>query len=993
MKKSFGIIIFFFMILNVSFCHTLTVNGFSRTGVDANREVTLQAAEKIGMGFFNWEVTSGNVNLDDAESPRTTFLMPDEDVTIVANYISNAILTVNPGGETYVGSYKEKKSVAAPAQPNYTITYIGMGDDNTTDTAPKIFEKWTLDGEGSMNNEIANPVIYTYGDGAGILTANYTISSVTLPSPIKAGHTFLGWYTAAVGGNRVGGAGNSYTPSADSDPNITLYAQWTVNSYNLAVTPGDGVYPGEYNSQREVSSPSQTYTVTYVYGNGEPNESLEVEKPFYEWQLTGGGIINDSKADPVIYTYGASDGILNAIYNSTAINLPAPTYPGYALAGWYTEPTGGAKVGNGGASYSIASDVTLYAHWSDGAYEIDTTPLSYTTTLSDAVAVAASGNRITLLSDVTEMTSAVIPAEKSITLNLNGNTIVTSQSDYITVNGGLTIEDSGNGGIESSAANAKVINVMGLGNLVVKGGTLTATGETSYGIYSGSSTSTVTLGVLDENVNEVPAITGSSYGVYSLGTVKYYDGTTKGSLGSVHATISNTAPSLIFAEAMNEEDYIVGELIPSHVTTNLINFYNFKYVAGANKWSNINDKIIDLMGRNNGTPSGNAYTADHAFNFNGSSHWINLGARNIDNPTLEVVFNPDKVDTNMCIFSNAQSGGYSLELEAAGTLVMGVHINDAWRRARTTEPLEVGRKYHAIGTYDGTAVRLYLDGVEVATTPITGAITTTTNSTVLALGTNPNGTSKDGSLFDGKIYMARVYDRALSNSEVAQNYRAAIQGKDKHDIHTGGTVVNNGICTTCSTKYVNITGFQLNKVSKYTYYINGSKYTDKRTVFVAAGGSDADKIKDVYVKISADANIASGGITFASSDTSVATYSSSRITGKSGGFITLSATAGVWDDEIYGFIYNATLTSSATSSAYRAYTSKDGTYYDDTVNANSSEGYGKGYFILTSKYKYNSDPTYRYKIYGMYGANAKAAFCNTWVKYYSSGSRWGYFGL
>jgi len=47
-------------------------------------------------------------------------------------------------------------------------------------------------------------------------------SAVTLPTVTRSGYSFNGWFTAAVDGTRVGGAGDSFTP----DANVTLYAQW-----------------------------------------------------------------------------------------------------------------------------------------------------------------------------------------------------------------------------------------------------------------------------------------------------------------------------------------------------------------------------------------------------------------------------------------------------------------------------------------------------------------------------------------------------------------------------------------------------------------------------------------------------------------------------------------------------------------------------------------------------------------------------------------------
>jgi len=90
--------------------------------------------------------------------------------------------------------------------------------------------------------------LYGYPDGATVsnlsttggatvpLYALWTLGSVILPTPTKAGHTFNGWYTDATGGTKVGVAGASYTPAA----NTTLYAQWTANTYTVTWKNHDG---------------------------------------------------------------------------------------------------------------------------------------------------------------------------------------------------------------------------------------------------------------------------------------------------------------------------------------------------------------------------------------------------------------------------------------------------------------------------------------------------------------------------------------------------------------------------------------------------------------------------------------------------------------------------------------------------------------------------------------------------------------------------------
>ena len=44
------------------------------------------------------------------------------------------------------------------------------------------------------------------------------------------------------------------------------------------------------------------------------------------------------------------------------------------------------------------------------------------------------------------------------------------------------------------------------------------------------------------------------------------------------------------------------------------------------------------------------------------------------------------------------------------------------------------------------------------------------NNTVLALGVNPTGSSAEASFFNGAIYSVRMYNRALTEQEVKNNY-------------------------------------------------------------------------------------------------------------------------------------------------------------------------------------------------------------------------------
>jgi hypothetical protein len=77
--------------------------------------------------------------------------------------------------------------------------------------------------------------------------------------------------------------------------------------------------------------------------------------------------------------------------------------------------------------------------------------------------------------------------------------------------------------------------------------------------------------------------------------------------------------------------------------------------------------------------------------------------------------------------------------------------------------IEVDTWYHAAVTYDGSALTLYLDGVEVGSTPLTGTVDRATRAPV-AIGDHP---AEEGHCpFHGFIDDVRILERALSQAEI-----------------------------------------------------------------------------------------------------------------------------------------------------------------------------------------------------------------------------------
>jgi hypothetical protein len=76
---------------------------------------------------------------------------------------------------------------------------------------------------------------------------------------------------------------------------------------------------------------------------------------------------------------------------------------------------------------------------------------------------------------------------------------------------------------------------------------------------------------------------------------------------------------------------------------------------------------------------------------------------------------------------------------------------------------------HLAATHNGTMVRLYVNGVQVGTRAVSGALLTSTGA--LRIG----GNSLWGEFFQGRIDEVRIYNRALSAAEVQTDMNTPVQ--------------------------------------------------------------------------------------------------------------------------------------------------------------------------------------------------------------------------
>jgi hypothetical protein len=80
--------------------------------------------------------------------------------------------------------------------------------------------------------------------------------------------------------------------------------------------------------------------------------------------------------------------------------------------------------------------------------------------------------------------------------------------------------------------------------------------------------------------------------------------------------------------------------------------------------------------------------------------------------------------------------------------------------------ISLGEWHHAVGIYDGFTARLFIDGVLQNSHTCSGTLTTSSND--LELGRDPSNTDR---YFDGLMDQVRIYNKALTEEEVAYLYQ------------------------------------------------------------------------------------------------------------------------------------------------------------------------------------------------------------------------------
>jgi hypothetical protein len=151
--------------------------------------------------------------------------------------------------------------------------------------------------------------------------------------------------------------------------------------------------------------------------------------------------------------------------------------------------------------------------------------------------------------------------------------------------------------------------------------------------------------------------------------------------------------------------------------------------------------------------------------FDGTNDFVNT-TLNVDaNPnTIAVWFNASQTNGNRGI-ALSDNGGWDKGFEIADGL-FAIHTGDNF--ASTGIPASSNIWYYGVIIYTASSMNFYVNGMNVWSAGAPGA---TTGST-LELGRANYLNGAGSRFFTGKIAQASVYNRALTATEVLQNYNA-----------------------------------------------------------------------------------------------------------------------------------------------------------------------------------------------------------------------------
>jgi hypothetical protein len=206
--------------------------------------------------------------------------------------------------------------------------------------------------------------------------------------------------------------------------------------------------------------------------------------------------------------------------------------------------------------------------------------------------------------------------------------------------------------------------------------------------------------------------------------------------------------------------------------TGLVAAYGFEEASG--------NTAVDALGHRNGTLVGGPARVTtgrfgKALSLDGTDDMVTVPddttIRLGQNMTVEAWVRPTSLSSVRSILTKDQPGSFSYSLLAntAANVPSANVFTTAPLTAAGPASLALGNWTYVSQTWDGTTLKLYIDGAEVASQPAAGTLAV--NNGVLKIG----GSSTAGQFFNGLVDEVRVYNRVRTPAEINADLNTPVQ--------------------------------------------------------------------------------------------------------------------------------------------------------------------------------------------------------------------------
>ena len=325
------------------------------------------------------------------------------------------------------------------------------------------------------------------------------------------------------------------------------------------------------------------------------------------------------------------------------------------------------------------------------------------------------------------------------------------------------------------------------GNVILTGKATDIGSGISYYQFSTNGSLTASSGGWTSITNTKSEIS-RTYTVSSNGTYYFYAKDAAGNINKKSIVVSNidkTAPT-ISNLARTTEPIQSGLQVNIDASQNVGASYN----AQSTTWKNLsgtttNSGILNNFAIPSTTTSGwkNTY-----LQFDGVDDYVSLEVINNDYQTYEITFSADSIGSQMILICNWDEGGGGIYITSDGYIAGNYWINNSVRDVVSNVKVTAGQVYTVDLTYDGSTIKLYINGSLNKSLSVSGKIQKGNRlNTRTLVGCNPFGggiqsdddIGGNNNLFKGKVYSARVYNRGLSATEVLHNYNTIYGYRNK----------------------------------------------------------------------------------------------------------------------------------------------------------------------------------------------------------------------